>query len=143
MPFAFTAVADIETGCGLADIIVCATGSAEVLIRGCQVRPGTHADFLGNHHANQRECDTEMITRSRVFVDTRANCFKEAGEILIPVAEGAFSKESVVGGLADLCRGTVPGRGSETKITVFKSVGCARGDLCGALTTWHAQSKVE
>ncbi len=139
----FTPVADIETGCGLADILVCATGSAEVLIKGDHIRPGTHTDFLGNHHANHRECDTEMITRSRVFVDTRANCFKEAGEILIPVAEGAFSKESIIGELADLCRGTVPGRRSGTEITVFKSVGCALGDLCGALTTWHAQSKVE
>jgi ornithine cyclodeaminase/alanine dehydrogenase-like protein (mu-crystallin family) len=44
----------------------------------------------------------------------------------------------VVGELAELCRGNVPGRTSAEEITLFKSVGCALGDLCGALATWKA-----
>ena len=134
----FERISDLPSACGLADVVVSATGSSEILIRGEWIRPGTHTDFLGNHHATKRECDTAMVTRSRVFVDTRANCFKEAGEILVPVAEGAFSTDQVVGELSDLCRGSVPARQNDQEITLFKSVGCALGDLCGALTVLHA-----
>ena len=129
---AFQVISDLPAACAMADIIVSATGSAEILVRGEWIRPGTHTDFLGNHHATKRECDTEMVTRSRVFVDTRANCFKEAGEILLPVDEGAFSLDQVAGELSDLCRGSVPARQNDQEITLFKSVGCALGDLCGA-----------
>lgn len=135
---AFSAVSSLEDACGQADIIVAATGSTEILVKGAWVRPGTHADFMGNHHATKRECDTEMITRARVYVDTRANTFNEAGEILVPISEGVFSKEQVVGELAELCAGSIEGRQSAGEITVFKSVGCALGDLCGALATYRA-----
>lgn len=134
----FAAVADLPAACGQADVIVCATGSNDILVRGEWIRPGTHTDFLGNHHATKRECDSAMVTRSRVFVDTRVNCFKEAGEILVPVTEGVFSTDQVAGELSELCRESVAGRRSENEITLFKSVGCALGDLCGAVTVWRA-----
>ena len=134
---AFQVISDLPAACAMADIIVSATGSAEILVRGEWIKPGTHTDFLGNHHATKRECDTEMVTRSRVFVDTRANCFKEAGEILLPVDEGAFSLDQVAGELSDLCRGSVPARQNDQEITLFKSVGCALGDLCGAMSVWR------
>lgn len=134
----FEVTTDIASACAGADIIVCATGSPEILVRGEWVKPGTHADFLGNHHADKRECDTDLVTRSKVYVDTRANCFREAGEILVPVSEDRFSLDDVVGELSDLCRGTVPARENEREITLFKSVGCALGDLTGALAVYRA-----
>ena len=79
-----------------------------------------------------------MITRSRVFVDSRVNCFKEAGEILVPIQEGVFTFDQVVGELSDLCRGSVEPRRDDQEITLFKSVGCALGDLCGAVMVWRA-----
>jgi len=134
----FEAVTDLRTACGEADIVVAATGSPDILVKGDWIRPGTHTDFLGNHHADQRECDTGLVTRSRVFVDNRANCFREAGELLLPVAEGAFSLDQVEGELADLCRGTAEGRRTPDEITLFKSVGCALGDLAGAVSAWRS-----
>ncbi|MBB5352112.1 1-pyrroline-2-carboxylate reductase [NAD(P)H] [Haloferula luteola] len=134
----FQVASELPTACGEADVIVSATGSSEILVRGAWVKPGTHTDFLGNHHADKRECDTELVTRSRVYVDTRINCFREAGEILVPIQEGAFSKDLVIGELAELCRGRAPGRQSDEEITLFKSVGCALGDLCGALAVHRA-----
>jgi 1-pyrroline-2-carboxylate reductase [NAD(P)H] len=137
----FGSVSDLASACGQADVIVCATGSSEILVRGEWIRPGTHTDFLGNHHATKRECDSEMVTRSRVFVDTRVNCFKEAGEILVPVDEGVFSIDQVEGELSELCRESVTGRRSESEITLFKSVGCALGDLCGAVSVWRVREQ--
>jgi len=136
----FNVATDLEAACGRADVIVCATGSTEILVHGDWIQPGTHTDFLGNHHATKRECDTRMVTRSRVFVDTRVNCFKEAGEILVPVSEVAFTLDQVVGELPELCRSTVEGRQNDEQITLFKSVGCALGDLCGAGAVWGAVS---
>ncbi|RYD61520.1 MAG: ornithine cyclodeaminase family protein [Verrucomicrobiaceae bacterium] len=136
----FEVAGDIQATCGEADVIVAATGSPDILVRGAWIKPGTHTDFLGNHHADRRECDTELVTRSTVYVDTRANCFREAGEILLPIAEGVFSQEQVVGELSDLCRGTVPSRTRDEEITLFKSVGCALGDLCGALAVYRTSS---
>lgn len=137
----FEVAGDIEAACGAADLIVAATGSPDILVRGAWVKPGTHTDFLGNHHADKRECDTELVTRSKVYVDTRTNCFREAGEILVPIAEGVFSSEQVLGELSDLCRGSVLGRTTEDELTLFKSVGCALGDLCGALAVYRAGSE--
>jgi 1-pyrroline-2-carboxylate reductase [NAD(P)H] len=134
----FEAVTDLREACGISDIVVCATGSPDILVHGEWIQPGTHTDFLGNHHADKRECDSELVTRARVFVDSRENCFREAGEILVPVSEGVFSLDQVAGELADLCCGQAPRRRNESEITLFKSVGCALGDLCGALTVWRA-----
>jgi 1-pyrroline-2-carboxylate reductase [NAD(P)H] len=128
----------IQDSCGEADIVVGATGSHEILVNGEWIRPGTHTDFLGNHHADRRECDTELVLRSRVYVDTFGNCLKEAGEILVPMAEGRFSREQILGELADLCSGRIAGRQSDEEITLFKSVGAALGDLAAARLVWLA-----
>ena len=129
---AIEAVGSIEQGCAVADIIVSATGSPDILVRGAWVRPGTHVDLLGNHHADHRECDTDLVLRADVYVDTFINCLKEAGEILIPLGEGVISRDFLRGELADLCAGRVPGRSNDSAITLFKSVGAALGDLATA-----------
>jgi 1-pyrroline-2-carboxylate reductase [NAD(P)H] len=135
----FTRVSDLPSACAEADIIVCATGSQEILLRGAWIRPGTHVDLLGNHHANHRECDTELVVRSKVYVDTYLNCLKEAGEILLPIAEGVFRQEQILGELANLCTGKAPARQSEEDITLFKSVGAALGDLATAQAVWKSR----
>ncbi|MCU0796896.1 MAG: ornithine cyclodeaminase family protein [Akkermansiaceae bacterium] len=132
------AVPSIQAACEVADIVVAATGSPQVLVHGEWLRPGMHLDCLGNHHAHLRECDTMAVLRSRVYVDTKVNCFKEAGELLVPVDEGVFGLHEVVGEMAELCRAEVPGRQSREEITFFKSVGCALGDLAGALAVMDA-----
>ncbi len=132
------AVPGIEAACATADLIVCATHSPEPLVRGKWVRPGTHTDFLGNHHPDQRECDGELVERARVWVDSEANCLKEAGEILVPLAEGRIGRDHVLGDLSAICRGAAPRRGSSEEVTLFKSVGCALGDLAGARAVWEA-----
>lgn len=129
---------NLSADCLRADIVVSATGSSEILVHGAWIKPGTHTDFIGNHHKDKRECDTELVTKSSVYVDSKENCFREAGEILVPVAEGVFSLDQVKGQLADLCRATKPARNDAQEITLFKSVGCALGDLCGALHAWKS-----
>jgi len=135
------AASDLQVACGEADIIVCATGSGEPLVMGEWVKPGTHTDFMGNHHADHRECDTALVSRARVYVDTYVNCFKEAGEILVPISEGAITKGHVRGELSEMCRATGPLRPSDDEITLFKSVGNAYADLIAAGMAYRAVAR--
>lgn len=135
---ACSAVIDREAACREADIIVSATGSHEPLVLGDWVRPGTHTDFIGNHHATKRECDTALVTKSRVYADSYVNAFKEAGEILVPISEGVFTKEDLVGELTEMCTGACPLRQSDEDITLFKSIGLAYSDLVGAGMAYEA-----
>ncbi len=128
----FVAIEDRQSACAAADIIVAATGSHEPLVLGEWIKPGTHTDFIGNHHATKRECDTALVTKSRVYVDSYVNAMKEAGEILVPISEGVFKKEAIIAELAEMCSGRAKLRTSDDEITLFKSIGMALSDLVGA-----------
>jgi 1-pyrroline-2-carboxylate reductase [NAD(P)H] len=125
-------VEDLEAAVRNADVVSCATGSHDPIIAGRWVQPGTHTDFFGNHERNGRECDTELVVRSRVYVDSRANVLNEAGELLIPIEEGRITADHIVGELSELCSGKVTGRAADAEITLFKSVGTALSDLAAA-----------
>ena len=128
----FVCAQDLAQCAGEADIIVSATGAATPLLQGAWVRPGCHVDLLGNHRPDRRECDSALIANSAVYVDNRDNALREAGELLIPIAEGVFSADALRGELKDLCRGGSAGRDSPDQITLFKSVGTALSDLIAA-----------
>jgi len=128
----FKASVELDAEIASADIVCCATGAKTALFDGNKLKPGAHVDCLGNHMKDARECDTTTVTRSRVFVDSLTNTLAEAGELLIPIAEGAFNKEEIVGELADMCKTPSLLRQSNDEITLFKSVGTAISDLVGA-----------
>ena len=136
----FSVVTDLESACGEADIIVCATASPGILVKGAWIKEGTHLDFIGNHHADKRECDTEVIMRGKVYADSYVNVFKEAGEILVPINEGVFKKEDVVAELAEMCSGKATLRTDDKEITVFKAIGQAVTDLVAASMAYSASA---
>ena len=125
----FSATNDIGAAAGQVDIIVSATGAAEPLLFGKDVAAGCYVDLLGNHSQDRRECDTDLICRSSVYVDYRQNVLKEAGELLIPMGEGKFVASDVKADLAELCRLGKSSRCDAGEITLFKSVGTALSDL--------------
>jgi hypothetical protein len=119
---AFTAHAAVEA----ADVICTATNSPTPLFDGAWLRPGTHINAIGAYTRTTRELDTKTVQRSRVYVDGRQAAQAEAGDIVIPIAEGAITGDHIVGELGGLLIGQVTGRTSPDQITVFKSVGMAR-----------------
>ena len=137
---AFAVAESVRAVCAEADIVVSATGSHEPVVLGDWIGPGTHTDFIGNHHATKRECDTALILKSKVYADSRDNCFREAGEVLLPISEGVFQEGDVVGQLTEMCAGTVPLRETEEEITLFKSIGMALSDLVGASLAYEQSS---
>lgn len=125
-------VAVLETGLEQADIVSCATTSREPIVRGAQVRPGTHVDLVGAFTREMRESDDALVLRTEVFVDTFAGALAEAGDLVQPLAQGTITREWLRAELADLVSGRHPGRRTASEITLFKSVGTALEDLCAA-----------
>ncbi|PKG56648.1 ornithine cyclodeaminase [Shewanella sp. Choline-02u-19] len=134
---------NLEASVRNADIISCATGSPTPLFPGEWVQAGTHTDFVGNHNHDRRECDTTLIQKSAVFVDSKINVFAEAGELLIPIAEGQFCFDEVKGELAQLSQSTISARESAEQITLFKTVGTALSDLVGAQLVYAKLTSAE
>jgi ornithine cyclodeaminase len=128
---------DLAAAVGAADIVSTATLSSDPLIRGAWLRSGTHLDCVGAFKPTMRETDDEAARRARLFVDTRAGAFAEAGDILQPLEAGMIGREAVLAELSELCRGTARGRTSPEEITLFKSVGASIEDLAAAVSVYE------
>jgi alanine dehydrogenase len=115
-----------------ADVIVTATTSKTPVFKGSLLKPGTHVNAIGGFTPTMQELDEETIIRSKVVVDTYEGCLSEAGELLIPMEKGIFSKEKIHSDLAGLVSHKKPGRENPEEITLFKSVGTAIEDLAAA-----------
>jgi ornithine cyclodeaminase len=115
-----------------ADLIVLATASRDPVIRSAWIADGAHIAAVGACRPDQREMETTLMRRARVFVDSRRGALAEAGDIVIPIAEGAFDATHIVGELGDLAGGGVAARTSHHEITVFKSLGMAVEDVAAA-----------
>ena len=127
---------DLEAAVGSADIISCATTSTVPIVQGLWVRPGAHVDLVGGFRPNMREADDALMSGAAVFVDTFAGALAEAGDLLQPMQVGRLTRDAIHAELADLCAGRHPGRTAAAQVTLFKSVGAALEDLCGADLAW-------
>jgi alanine dehydrogenase len=130
--FSAYVVQDLEAQARQADIISCATAASDPVIFGEWLKPGAFLDLVGSHTPEHRECDDNAVRRSRLFVDTLNGAMAEAGDLLIPLRDGAIRPSNILGDLHMLCRGEVAGRVEPDEITLFKSVGSALEDLAAA-----------
>lgn len=127
------AVESLEAACAEADIVSCATLAREAVLRGDWLRPGTHVDLVGAFTPTMCEADGRVFERAAaVYGDTLDGVLAEAGDVIQALAAGALQRRQLRGGLADLCRATVPPDRASSDITVFKSVGAALEDLVAA-----------
>ena len=130
-------VVSSEKAVATANLICTCTSSPTPLFDGELLNAGTHVNAVGAFTPSTRELDTEVVRRARVIIDAES-AGREAGEILIPLSEGAIDTSHVKGTLAEVVSGTVPGRESPAEITLFKSCGLAIEDL---VTAWLAYAK--
>ncbi len=126
------AVSSLEEAVPQADIISVATLSKEPLVFGKWLKPGQHLDLVGAYKPDMRETDDEALKRSTLFID-HPGALKESGDLAIPLAEGVIEEKEIKGELKTLCKTNRLARGSDSEITLFKSVGHALEDLSAAL----------
>jgi ornithine cyclodeaminase len=111
-----------------ADLVCTCTTSSTPVVAGALVPEGVHINAVGAYLPDARELDTDAVRRARTVVETREVAFEEAGDLLVPIAEGAIDASHVVADLAAVVRGA-PVRRSAQDVTLFKGVGMAFEDL--------------
>ena len=125
-----TAEAGTRADVADADIVVCATSSAEPLFDGSLVRDGACVIAMGSHEIDRRELDSALMGRAQVVVEERGSALRECGDVVLAVEEGALSADDLVG-LAPLVRGEVARR--TDRPNVFKGSGMSWQDLAVAV----------
>jgi len=125
-----------------ADVVATATTSPNPIFDGDDLSPGVHINGVGSHAPKMRELDTKTIVRSKIVCDSVEACLVEAGDLIIPIKEGALKESDIYGGLADVISGKLPGRESDDQITLFKSVGLAFQDAVAALHTYRTAQEM-
>jgi len=115
-----------------ADIVVTATTTSQPVVFGADLAHGVHINAIGANHANKRELDEEAVASADVIVvDSIEQSRQEAGDLII-----AFKGEEAcwtgVKRLSEVVSGKVPGRSSDSELTLFKSNGIASWDLAVA-----------
>lgn len=122
-----------------ATIVCTTTASPTPLLESSWLEPGAHINAVGACFPTTRELTTDVVQRSRLYVDRRESALTEPGDILIPLGEGAIGKEHIIAEIGELL---LPGgerlrRRSDDEITVFKSLGLAVEDLAAAHHVYH------
>lgn len=120
-----------------ADLVCTTTAATEPILEGAWLSPGTHVNAVGACLPTARELDTEVVLRSRFFVDTLEGALREAGDFLIPKAAGEIDDRHIAGEIGEVLVGSIPGRRSPDEITVFESLGLGIYDLAAAHRVWR------
>jgi ornithine cyclodeaminase len=119
-----------------ADLVVCCTTARSPLFDGRLVPAHAAVAAVGSHEPAVREVDTALVARSARYVEARAVALREAGDLVIPLREGAITADGQLTNLSELVRGTavVP----DDRPRFFKSVGMAWQDLAVAAAQYEA-----
>lgn len=124
--------ADVED----ADLVCCCTSAREPLFDGDLVGPDATVLAVGSHEPAARETDTALTRRATVIVEETAIALAEAGDLVIPIAEGAFGPAHIAGDLAELVTGGLILPIGRPRL--FKGVGMAWQDLVVAAAAHEA-----
>ncbi len=114
------------------EIICTLTASPTPVVRKAWLQKGCHITAVGSSTPTARELDTELIKASKLFIDNEESTMNEAGNILIPIQEGAITKDHIKGTLHELITKKIAGRTNDDELTVFSSVGIGIEDVASA-----------
>ena len=127
-----TACATAQEAVKEADIICTVTGSSTPVLQRAWVKPGAHINAVGACAPKDREIDSALMAASRVYGDSAESVLAESGDFLIPLQEGVYSQEHLLGTLGQLLAGACIGRTEPEQITLFEALGLAVEDIACA-----------
>ena len=119
-----------------ADVVHATTSSPEPVVRFEWLSPGAHVSSVGSTLSGGSELDPAIVERADlVCVELRDSSFAAppAGAVEL----GGLDPDQAVE-LGELVAGSRPGRGSDSEITLYKSVGVAIQDLAAAALVLRA-----
>lgn len=135
---AVTACATAEQAVRSADILCTLTPSKTPVLDADWVRPGTHINAVGACRPMDRELPSDLVAKSKVYGDSVESVMNEAGDFLIPMAEGRFGAEHLLGTVGAVAMGAVAGRQNADEITLFEALGLAIEDIAAARYVFDA-----
>jgi ornithine cyclodeaminase len=113
---------DVGALVAAADVICCCTTARTPLFDGALVADHATVVAIGSHERDAREVDSVLVGRATVLVESRPTALREAGDIVLAIAEGAIDPDDLTV-LADDPRPPDPSRPR-----CFKSTGMAWED---------------
>jgi alanine dehydrogenase len=126
-PFRLRPSTELEAVVAGADVVVTLTPARAPIVKDEWIAPGTHVAAVGADKHGDQELDSRILQRARIFVDDLRQC-RTDGEINVPLAEGLISESDIAGEIGGVIAGRVPGRTSDSEVTVFDSTGIALQD---------------
>jgi ornithine cyclodeaminase len=84
-----------------ADLVVCATTARTPLFDASLVADHAVVVAVGSHEPDVRELDSALLARSQVVVETPEVALREAGDVVLAIADGVYDPGRLVP-LADL-----------------------------------------
>lgn len=137
----YRAVATAAEALAGAHVACLATTSAAPVLEDRNVPDGIHINAIGSFKPTEREIPTGTVRRALLVVDDRESALEEAGDLLIPIAEGVLDDDHIHADLGSLVLGRVQGRSAATQVTIFKSVGLAVQDVAAARVVVRAAQR--
>lgn len=109
-----------------ADVVLCATSAREPLFDAALVADHAVVIAVGSHEPDARELPAGLLARATVVVEDRGAALREAGDVVLAIADGALTAGDLVP-MRDVVTGAV--RPDPARPLVFKSTGMSWEDL--------------
>ena len=124
-----------------ASVVCTTTTSLTPVFPGDCLMDGAHINAIGSFTPAMQEIDTRTVVKaSKIVTDDQKETWEVAGDLLVPLNEGAISRSKIYGELGDIVSGKIPGREHEAEITVYESVGFAALDVAVAAVAYQTLS---
>ncbi|WP_280715408.1 ornithine cyclodeaminase family protein [Kitasatospora sp. MAP5-34] len=129
------AVAGTPEAVAGADLVVCCTTARTPLFDGRAVPAHAAVAAVGSHEPAAREVDSALVARSALYVEARSAALREAGDLLIALADESIAESTPLANLSELVNGRVVVPTDRPRC--FKSVGMAWQDLAVAAAQYE------
>ncbi len=115
-----------------ADIVCTVTAAADPILFGRDMAAGVHVNVVGSSRAKDAEIDSDLLLKARVFADNKQGMLEQGGEYVRAAQRGLVDERHILGNIADVLSGALPGRLRADDITLYKSLGLVIEDLAAA-----------
>ncbi len=132
IPSCVVVAADADSAVQGADVVCTATTSFTPVFSASALSSGCHVNAVGSFRPDMQEIPTETVRQARLVVDQREAVLAEAGDVIIPLQQGAIDESHIHAELGAIASGQATGREDARQITLFKSVGLAVQDAVAA-----------
>lgn len=117
-----------------ADVVVCATSARSPVFDSTLLRDDAVVIAVGSHEPDARELDARLLGRATVVVEDVATALREAGDVVLAIAEGALTPGDLIP-MHDVITGAI--EVPADRLLVFKGVGMSWQDLVVAAAVLH------